>query len=476
MTTARRRRNEQNWRALSEWSQSPRMNDLEALMWRAESHPELSSVVVALELLDRAPSWKRLRSAHDWGSELVPRFRQRVVEPAIPVGPPAWELDPGFDLDYHLRRVVLPAPGGERELLELTQAFAQSPLDRNRPLWEALLVEGLVGDRAAYVLKSHHSIADGIAGIQLLGGIHSRTRKPSRRKPKPDREPQKETESRLDLAVDELAEAARGVPSAVRRLVPSLGRLAARPRATATAAQRLLASARRVATVPATASELLKPRSGRIWRFRTFDVPLAALKAAGAAGGGSVNDAYVAGLLGGLARYHEALGAPIQNVPVAMPVSMRRPDDPRGGNRFTAVQIAGPASVVAPLERIAVIRAETLRARAEPALGLVGLAAPVLSRLPAEVAHAVRGLMGAQADLSASNFPGLTEDVYVAGARVERFYAFGPLPGVAVMATLVSHQGTCCITLNCDGEAVTDPDLLTRCMETAFDEVLAAGR
>jgi hypothetical protein len=83
--------------------------------------------------------------------------------------------------------------------------------------------------------------------------------------------------------------------------------------------------------------------------------------------------------------------------------------------------------------------------------------------------------MGLQADLSASNFTGLHEDVYIAGARVERFYAFGPLPGTAVMATLVSHQGTCCITLNCDGEAIAEPDLLTRCMEAAFDEVVAAA-
>ena len=169
-----------------------------------------------------------------------------------------------------------------------------------------------------------------------------------------------------------------------------------------TSGQRLLASARRVATVPATPSDLLGPRAGRVWRFRTLDVPLVALKAAGAAGGGSVNDAYLAGLLGGLARYHDAMGAPITDLPVAVPVSLRRPDDPHGGNRFTAVQIAGPASIAGPLERIAAIRAQILSARVEPALGLIGLAAPaVLSRLPADLAHAARGRMGLQADLSA---------------------------------------------------------------------------
>ena len=474
MANSDRERNRQNWRAVAEWATSPRMNDLEALMWRAESHPELSSVVVALEVLDRAPPWPRLRKAHEWGSELVPRFRQRVVEPAVPVGPPAWEPDPAFDLDYHLRRVVLPAPGTHRELLELAQAFAQSPLDRGRPLWEALLVEGLAEGRAAYVLKTHPSIADGIAGIHLFAGIRSRTRKPSVRRPRPEPAAEGPPGSGVGLALDDLADTIRALPGAARRLAPALGRMAVHPRASAAAGQRLLASARRVATVPATPSDLLGLRAGRVWRFRTLDVPLVALKAAGAAGGGSVNDAYLAGLLGGLARYHDAMGAPITDLPVAVPVSLRRPDDPHGGNRFTAVQIAGPASIAGPLERIAAIRAQILSARVEPALGLIGLAAPVLSRLPADLAHAARGRMGLQADLSASNFPGLHEDVYIAGARVERFYAFGPLPGTAVMATLVSHQGTCCITLNCDGEAIADPDLLTRCMEAAFDEVVAA--
>jgi hypothetical protein len=178
-------------------------------------------------------------------------------------------------------------------------------------------------------------------------------------------------------------------------------------------------------------------------------------------------------LLGGFRRYHAHFGAEIGDIPVAIPVSLRRADDPMGGNRFSAAQIAGPASIGDPAERIAAIRGTVLAARAEPALDLAGLAAPVLSRLPSEVAILARGHIGAQADLSASNFPGLGEDVYIAGARIERMFAFGPLPGSAVMATLVSHQGVCCVSLNCDGDAIKDPDLLRRCVQEGFDEVLA---
>ena len=475
--TDRRDENAQRWKAVAGWSRSGRMNDLEAVMWRAERHPQLSSTIVALELLDTAPDWERLRAAHEWGADLVPRFRQRVVEPLIgAVGPPGWAPDPAFDLDYHLRRTGLPAPGGHAQLLELVQAFAQSPLDRSRPLWEALLVEGLAGGRSAYVLKSHHSLSDGIAGIQLIGGIHSRMRAPTREDVRIELQSAVGARRAIGLTLDELADGARGLPGVARGALAPLRRLAAHPRSSAAAGQRFLGSLRRVSSAPGTPSELLRPRTGRTWRFRTLEASLGELKAAGRAVGGSLNDAYLAALLGGLARYHDRFGAEVVDLPVAVPVSLRRPDDPQGGNRFTAVQIAGPATIADPLERMAAIRALILAARGEPALDLAGLAAPVLSRLPADIAILARSRVGAQADLSASNFPGIREDVYIAGARVERFFAFGPLPGSAVMATLVSHGGVCCITLNCDGEAIREPDTLVECLGDAFDEVLAVGR
>jgi diacylglycerol O-acyltransferase / wax synthase len=465
--------NEGNWSAVAEWSTSGRMNDLEAVMWRAERHPWLSSIVMAVELLDSVPDWDRLRAAHEWGARLVSRFTQRVVEPAVPVGPPAWVPDENFDLDYHLRRIALPAPGDHAQLLELAQSIAMTPLDRARPLWEATVVEGLADGRAAYILKSHHSLSDGIAGIQLLGGMHSRSREPSPDKPEPKPRRPLPTTAGLPLAGAEIAGYARELPAAARSLVPALARIVGRPRGSAARGIRLLGSLRRVSSTPAAPSPLLRPRSGRAWRFQTVECRLDELKAAGRAAGGSVNDAYLAALLGGLRRYHAHFGAEIGDIPVAIPVSLRRADDPMGGNRFSAAQIAGPASIADPAERIAAIRGTVLAARAEPALDLAGLAAPVLSRLPSEVAILARAHIGAQADLSASNFPGLGEDVYIAGARIERMFAFGPLPGSAVMATLVSHQGVCCVSLNCDGDAIEDPDLLRRCVQEGFDEVLA---
>jgi len=148
--------NEEGWAALSRWGTEQRMNDLEALMWRGERHPEFSSSGVVMELMTSVRDWDRFRSAHVWGASMVRRLRQRVVESALPLGPPAGAGDQDFDLDYHLRRVRLPEPAGMRELLDLAQVIGKTPMDRTRPLWTGTLVENLQGGRSAYLLHAHH--------------------------------------------------------------------------------------------------------------------------------------------------------------------------------------------------------------------------------------------------------------------------------------------------------------------------------
>jgi len=187
--------------------------------------------------------------------------------------------------------------------------------------------------------------------------------------------------------------------------------------------------------------------------------------------GGSVNDAYIAVLLGGLRRYHEHFGVQIDELPMAMPVSVRKVNDPMGGNKFAGGLFTGPIGIVDPKERIAAIRDTVRRLRSEPALESILRAAPVLNRLPSGAGAATMARARSAADMSASTVPGLTYTTYVAGAKVERMYPLAPLPGVAVMAGMLSHDGTCCFGLNMDGDAVTDPDLLIEYMRKSVEEV-----
>lgn len=468
--------NEQAWAAAANWGREPRMNELETLMWRSERHPTLSSTICAIMLLDRPPDWDRFVAAHEWGLELIPRFRQRVVEPLVPVGPPAWSTDAHFQLDYHLRRIRLPAEGTLAALLDHCAQLALAPLDRGRPLWEGTLIEGLEGGRAAYFLKMHHSLTDGMGGIQLFSLMQSRRREHTPDKPRPQPAgPAAEVEP-LRLALDELSEQLDAVPAVVGQALRAARSAAADPGAAVSAALRYAASLRRVLMPgPARPSPLLRGRTGLVWRFGVLECPLAQLKAAGKAAGGSVNDAFVAALLGGLRRYHERHGVEIETLPMAMPVSLRKADDPMGGNKFAGALFAAPVGVKDPAERIAAIRGIVLSLRTEPALDALSLVAPLVNRLPSAVG-ALAGRLGASADLSASNVPGVAHQTYIAGAKVERLFAFGPLPGVAVMVGMSSHIGTCCFGFTIDGHAVRDHDVLMQCFAEGLDEVLAAGK
>jgi WS/DGAT/MGAT family acyltransferase len=465
--------NEEGWAALAGWGTEPRMNDLEALMWRGERHPEFSSAGIVMELMASAPEWERFRNAHVWGTSMVRRLRQRVVEPALPLGPPAWADDPEFDLDYHLRRVRLPEPAGMRELLDLAQVIAETPLDRTRPLWTGTLVENVEGGRSAYLLQAHHCLMDGAGAIQLFAGMHSNRAEPSPDKPQPE-PPESAHVSGLALTATDLAAQVRGLPAGTRRVLETVGGALTAPRRTA----RYLDSVRRVLSGPAGAepSPLQRRQSGRTWRFGILDCALDELKAAGRVVDGTVNDAYMAALLGGIGRYHDAVGIELADIPTAMPVSLRKPGDPPGGNRFAGAMFAGPAGIRDPAGRIRAVRDRVRTVREEPALDILGALSPVLSRIPSGLLGSATGSAMPHPFLSGSNFPGLSTKVYAAGARVDGMYVLAPLPAVAMMAAMCSYAGTCCIGIDCDGAVFEDTNLVWKCMADGLEEVLELGR
>ena len=453
------------------WGEAREMNGLEALMWRIEVDPRLRSTICGLEILDCMPDWERFLDACDWATRMVPRFRQKVVEPALGIGNPCWVNDPDFDLLYHVRRVGLPEGGGWPALLRAAEQVAMTPLDRARSPWESVLFDGLPDGRAAHLLKLHHSTTDGMGSVQLLSQIHSRRREHTPDKPQPA-PPPPEKATPIGLLIEELGREVRAIPRLARRMAGSVGALA-HPFDTAGRAIRFGASLGRVIADPdAQGSPLLRRRS-LSWRFLALDVAFADLRAASKAAGASLNDAFLAALLGAFRLYHEKHDCPIEKLPMAIPISVRSDDDDAGGNRFAGARMAGPVAIADPRERMHAIGELVKAARREPAIDGLSLAAPALARLPAPLLAAVSGGMTATNDLQASNVPGLREDVYLAGAKIERSYGFGPLPGCAAMITLVSHGDSCCIGVNVDPAAVTDVRLFGDCLLRGFSEVLA---
>jgi WS/DGAT/MGAT family acyltransferase len=312
-------------------------------------------------------------------------------------------------------------------------------------------------------LKLHHAITDGAWGVVLFDMLL-----PSG--PERSDEPVLPT---IDAAtaLPERTESLRAVAGLVR----GGGALAVRALTRPLDAVAYVRSLRRVLNVPGTPSPLLS-RRGLARRLRILQCPVDELRAAAKAAGGSLNDVYLAALLGGLGHHHAKNGAPVGDVPIALSVSTREPADPACGNRFTAAYIAGPAGEADPLRRVALVRERVRAVREEPALDFVGATAALLSRLPAAALAPISLSMAGRLALQASNVPGLTRPAYLAGARIERMYPFGPVPGCAIMAVMLTHAGTCCITLATDHDAVPDPDLLLDCVRQGFDEILALGR
>jgi diacylglycerol O-acyltransferase / wax synthase len=455
-----------------DWGSTREMNGVEALMWRAERDPRLRSTICALEELDNTPAWERILAAHDWATRLVPRFRQRVVESALGLGVPTWANDPDFDLHYHVRRVRLADGSGFAELLDAAEQIAMTPLDRVRPLWEGVLFEGLPDGRSAYLFKLHHSMTDGLGGVQLLSELLSRQREPSPDKPQVPR-PGPERASGSRALVKQVLRGATGLPWCAASGAGAALRALADPLHAGRDALRFGRSLQRVLADPdAPGSPLLRGRSLSS-RWAALDVAFAELRAAGNAAGGSLNDAFLASLLGGFRRYHEELGASIERMRVAVPVSVRRVDDAPGGNRIAGSRLAAPVGIADPADRIVAVGELVRRARDEPALNAFGLIAPGLARLPAPLISRLAGGLTKSNDLQASNVTGLREEVFFAGARIDRVYPFGPLPGCASMITLQSWGETCCIGVNLDPAAITEPPRFARCLADGFDEVLA---
>ena len=170
----------------------------------------------------------------------------------------------------------------------------------------------------------------------------------------------------------------------------------------------------------------------------------------------------------------EAMGVPIDSLPMAIPVNMRSDNDPAGGNRFAGVNLAAPIGLVDPEKRIKSIRSQMTRKRDERAMNMVGVIAPVLSLLPDSVLEGMAGSI-VNSDVQASNVPVYPGDTFIAGAKILRQYGLGPLPGVAMMVVLISRAGYITVTTRYDRAAVTDGDLFARSLQAGFDEVLALG-
>lgn len=449
-----------------------RMLHTDAFSWYMESDPRLRSTVVAVALLDAAVDMDYLRERVDRMTRLVPHFRARVEPAPWRSGPPRWVIDSDFDLDYHLRRVHLPEPADWSGVLEQARIAAMADFDRDRPLWEATVLEGLPEGKGALITKTHHALSDGIGGLEVIGLVVDSSRElPLLEMPAAPRPDDGGSAAHLMATVHDRVGGAIAAGQAIGGALWKAPMAAAHPLGSARRLLRESTSVGRVVRpILHQASPLMTHRSN-IRELATMDVSLDELHRAAARGNGHVNDAFLAGMLGGLHRYHREHGIDVGDLRVTMPLSVRRPGDSIGGNRITLLRFALPADLQEVPARIAAIARITQAWRHEPAIAHTQAIAFGLNLMPRSY---IQGVLR-RVDFLASDVPGLPEPVYLAGAKVLAYYPFGPTIGSALNATLMSYAGTANIGLNVDVGAIPDPPVLLEHLGRGFEEVVAAG-
>lgn len=453
------------------------MGDSDGIMWTIERDANLRSTITVVFLLDRAPDWERLRYRLELATHQIPRLRQRVVEVPLRLAPPRWVTDRGFDLDYHARRIVAPPPGDMGRVLRLAESLAGRAFDRERPLWETVLCEGLEGGGAALVLKIHHSVTDGVGGMRLLHYLVDLEREPSPLPAEPIPDAAVEHLGAPTITIDALIHSGRQLAGAARSALGAaaqgLAMILRSPGKAATDALQIGGSIGRVLSpINSTLSPIMRDRSLRR-RMDVIDIPLDRLRSAAHSAGGTLNDAFVAAVAGGLHRYHVRHGDPVPELRVTMPISTRSYDDPLGGNRIMPARFPLPIAIQDPAERIRRVGDVCHSWQREPALPLTDALATVLEHLPGRFTTTVFGGMLEHIDFLTTNVPGSPEPVFLEGASVERLWALAPTMGAAVNVALISYAGTCGIGVVADLAAVPDPDTLLACIRSSFEEVLA---
>ncbi len=412
----------------------------------------------------------------------LPRLRQRLLYPPLGLGTPFWVDHADFDIHQHVRRISLPEPGSEAQFRDLVGALLAPPLDRAKPLWELILVEGFEDDRFAIVYKTHHAMADGISAVDigmLLFDVEPK-REPARDEAPwaPARPP-----SRIAL----VGRAGTGIATTLRRLARWLRRASREPaRARRRAADGLAGVwevtwnlARPAPKVP------LNTEIGADRSFCWANFDLAELKQVKNALGGTVNDVTLAVVAGALRSWllEREVSVDGLELKALVPVSIRTENEHGElGNKLTAMRGPLPVGVADPVERLRAVTAamDALKASKQPlgAEAIWGLndwfrdfAPPVLLMPTAAINFSTRLF-----NLLVTNFPGPQVPFYVLGRELTAVYPIGFLAHRHALAiAILSYNGHVGFGLLADPDSLPDAERIADHLATAVAELESAA-
>ncbi len=441
-------------------SAGDRLSPLDALFVYLEKK-EMPLHIGSVGILDGPVSLKRLKAAVEAKLPLIPRYRQRLVFPPLHIGLPTWEWDPEFNIDHHFNHARL-KHGTERELETLAGEYFSHMMDRSRPLWDILVVDGLKGRRSALMVRVHHCLVDGIAGVALMNALLDQS-------PKPPRQPKKQpfnppplpdTGKRfIDALVNAYEEFTTRVLSAHAEVInvaqamlgqPPIDSLGQFPGAMPFAAVERLPFNKPV----------LGPR-----QFAWTEIALSEIKTIRQAVGGTVNDVVIMIVTSAVRRYSEFHGQSMQGriLRMMVPVNLRRDTIDAGvGNSISFIPVNIPLDIADPVELLHTIHRITDSVKRAHIADVITLTAKWFGAAPAPLQVAF-GLLGNYLPLPpwnmvCTNVPGPQVPLYALGRQLLTAYPYVPIGNeMAVNCAVESYNGK--LFINFAGDTVAAPDL-----------------
>jgi diacylglycerol O-acyltransferase len=450
-----------------------RLSPLDTAFLDAEdADPHVNMAIASVAVMEGPPpSHAEFTSGIGTAIAAIPRSRQKVRRVPWDLGLPVWVDDPHFDLGYHLRRTALPAPGDDAALDALIARIMTQRLDRERPLWESWVIEGLAGDRWAALTKVHHCVADGVSGAQLLGMIFGASTAASGETPDLTPESGPGTAKLLAGALAGL----------VRYPIEQINLLTSALRSPARIASAIKGFAELAGVLrPATSSSLTGP-IGRARRYSVARVSLPAVQEIAKARGVTVNDVVLAAISGALRTLllHRGERPDAHAVRTLVPVSVRAASDANIlDNRVSLLLPFLPVDIEDPVDALTVVH-ERLRAakasnEAEAGASLTELAAhEPFGPLSAAIRLAAR-LPQRSIITVTTNVPGPREPLYVLGRKMIELLPYVPIAvRLRIGVAILSYCDNLTFGLTGDYDSAPDLELLAEAIEKGIEELSA---
>ncbi len=442
------------------------------LAWENAAQPQHTIKVLVLDPSrgHRPLTFEAVRAAVPGLVERVEPLQWQLLMPRLRLGRPWWITRPRIDAGYHVRRISVAAPGGDRELAGAIEQIFHERLDRGRPAWQLFYVDGLTDGRIALIWKIHHAVADGTASARILEALCTPRPAPGAATPEERRPPAWRW---LPMVLRHQLAALVGLPRVVARTV-AVSRVIVR---------------RRKAGLPGYAEAFAAPgarfnaplTAQRRFAFRNCE--MATVKRVAAAFGVTVNDVFLAVCSGALRAYLDGHGE-LADEPLTavVPVSMRPPDGDSWGNKVARWNVALATDVEDPIDRLAAIASATRTAREVQAERDLWLQHDWMEYWPLFWFYSrALPLIGEKTthrptfSLIASNMRG-PQQLFFEGAPVERLISSGPLVfPMGLNFTGWSYEGQLTIGVLACGDHVADSWQIADLLPEALHELAASA-